>query len=50
MATEKKDYFDTWQFLRGVIPTISYNPNDTKGEDPEEESSCEPQEYHKHPA
>lgn len=34
----------------GVWPTVSYNSKHTEYEEPEEESSCEPQEYQKRPA
>lgn len=32
-----------------MIRTVTYNSNHTRHEDPEKESSYEPQEYHKHP-
>ena len=49
MGTEKKKIILIFGDFKRVIPTISYNPNHTKGEEPEEEASREPQEYHKHP-
>lgn len=33
-----------------MIPTIPYDSEHTQHEHPEEECSCEPQEYHKQPA
>lgn len=49
MGTEKKKIILIFGDFKRVIPTISYNPNHTKGEEPEEEASREPQEYHEHP-
>lgn len=50
MATEKKKrLFWNLAILRETIPTITYNSNHTQYEDPEKESSCEPQEYQKYP-